>query len=69
MHITRRALLGSVACFAARRSGTASESVRERNFELQYEAVLSNIPAGAGQFRYWMPVAHADTFQKTELLE
>jgi len=69
MHITRRALLGSAACFVARRSCAASESAHERNFELQYEAVLSNIPAGAEHFKYWMPVAHADTFQKIELLD
>jgi hypothetical protein len=68
MHITRRALLGSMACFVARQSA-ASESLRERKFELQYEAALANIPAGAEHLRFWMPVAHADAFQKIELLD
>jgi transglutaminase-like putative cysteine protease len=69
MPITRRALLGSVACLVARPCRAPSESARERNFELQYEAVLNSTPAGAEHFRFWTPVAHADSFQKVELVD
>jgi len=59
-----------MACLVGRpRAEAASESVRERNFELQYESSLNNIPVGAEHFKFWMPVAHADTFQKIELLD
>lgn len=69
MHITRRALLGSAASLVAHRvSRAASESPRQRNFDLKYEAAVTNIPAGAQHFQFWMPVAHADEFQKIELL-
>jgi len=67
MHITRRALLGSAACLVAG-SRASTATVRERTFELQYEAALT-IPAGADRFQFWMPVAHADAFQEIELLE
>ncbi len=69
MHMTRRALLGSAALLVTHRSSRAgSESARERNFDLQYEAAVTNIPAGAQHLQFWMPVAHADEFQKIELL-
>jgi len=68
VHFTRRALLGSVAYFVAPKYCTASESPRERNFDLQYEATLPNFPVGRGNFQLWMPVAHADAFQKIEML-
>ena len=68
MHITRRALLGSMACFVARQSRATSESARERKFELQYEAALADISPGTEHLKFWLPVAHADTFQKIELL-
>src|ERR1700693_4518612 len=67
MDITRRALLGSVACFVGRQSRAASESARERKFELQYESALTDISPGTEHLRFWMPVAHADAFQKIEL--
>ena len=68
MRITRRAWLGSTACFLVPRSSAASGSPRQRSFELQYEAALANIPANAERFKFWMPVAHADAFQRVELL-
>ena len=69
MHITRRALLGSMACLVARNSQAASDSARERNFELEYQAALTGIPPKTQQLKLWMPVAHADVFQKVELLK
>jgi transglutaminase-like putative cysteine protease len=68
MHITRRVLLGSVACFVARQSRAASESARERKFELRYEAALTDSSPGTEHLRFWMPVAHVDTFQKIKLI-
>ncbi len=69
MLMTRRAIFGAAAYLAVRRrSRAASESERERRFELQYAAVAP-IPAGAEHFRFWMPVAHVDAFQKIELLD
>jgi len=67
MHITRRALLGSMACLVAHNSQAASDSARERSFELEYESALTGIPK-TDHLRLWMPVAHADEFQRVELL-
>src|SRR5580700_7039503 len=69
MRITRRTLLGSMTWSVVRNYCDASESVRERNFDLEYEAALTNLPAVTEHFQFWMPVPHADTFQKIELLD
>lgn len=45
----------------------AQETARERKFTLEYQATCP-VPAGTRPFQFWMLVAHADSFQKIELL-
>jgi transglutaminase-like putative cysteine protease len=69
MVLTRRTVLASAACLLARRRAAAEgPAPRDRRFNLQYEATVSNIPGGAQQLYFWMPVPHDDTFQNIERL-
>src|SRR5579872_3075640 len=68
--LTRRALLASTGCLIAHtRAGTRPEAPRERKFSVEYQATVSDIPAGAGKLVLWVPVAHNDAFQQIELLD
>ncbi|HET9319639.1 MAG TPA: transglutaminase domain-containing protein [Bryobacteraceae bacterium] len=67
--MTRRALLASTGCLIAQsRAGTRPETSRERTFNLEYQATVSDIPAGAAKLELWMPVAHNEAFQQIEAL-
>ncbi len=69
MAVTRRSVLTSAACLIARgRTAAEAPAPHERRFELQYEATVTNIPAGSERFQLWMPVPHDDPFQKVERL-
>lgn len=69
MEITRRTVLASAAGLLARRRVAAETAPpHERQFDLQYEATISNIPMGSGHLQLWMPVAHDDAFQKIKRL-
>jgi transglutaminase-like putative cysteine protease len=67
--MTRRALLASTGCLIAQaRAGTRPDTARERTFNLEYQATVSGIPAGARQLELWAPVAHNEAFQQIEVL-
>jgi len=67
--MTRRALLASTGCLIAQaRGGTRPEAPRERTFNLEYQATVSDIPAGAAKLELWAPVAHNEAFQQIEAL-
>lgn len=67
MVVTRRTVLTSAAYLLARdRAAAEVPAPRERQFELRYEATVTNIPAGTQHLQFWMPVPHDDTFQKVE---
>ncbi len=67
--MTRRALLASTGCLIAQaRAGTRPEAPRKRTFNLEYQAAISGIPAGARQLELWVPVAHDEAFQQIEVL-
>jgi transglutaminase-like putative cysteine protease len=67
--MTRRALLASTGCLITQaRAGTRPDTPRERTFNLEYQATVSDIPAGAAKLELWAPVAHNEAFQQIEVL-
>jgi transglutaminase-like putative cysteine protease len=67
--MTRRALLASTGCLIGQsRAGTRPEAPRERTFNLEYQATVGDIPAGAAKLELWVPVAHNESFQQIEAL-
>ena len=64
--LTRRTLLASAGCLIAQ--GRAGARPRERKFNLEYQATVSDILTGARQLELWVPIAHNDAFQQIEIL-
>ncbi len=50
------------------RTAGEAPAPRERQFDLHYDATVSNFPANAQRLQLWLPVAHDDAFQKIERL-
>jgi transglutaminase-like putative cysteine protease len=59
----------SAACLkVCGRAAGEAPAPRERQFDLHYDATVSNFPANAQRLQLWLPVAHDDAFQKIDRL-
>jgi transglutaminase-like putative cysteine protease len=68
MEVSRRTVLASACLLARLPAGAEPPAPRERQFDLQYQATVRNIPVGSRHLQFWTPVAHDDAFQKIERL-